>query len=178
MNPLLLSALLSAAPGLLSSLFGDPRQKLLKKQNQIIGSQGGLTNQLYQQFLGSPAYSQGQASIAAGANQAQGQLAGSLGARGISGSGTGDILGSLGSSLVGNQMAGLKTAGYQGAQQQAQTQIQQQLAALQGTAGPGRTEGLFGAGINAFGPLLQAWLQHKYPQFAPTGAVGAPRVGG
>lgn len=143
----------------------------MNQANQIIGSQGQLANQNYQQFLGSPAFSQGQQGIAAGVNQTSNQLAGSLGARGISGSGVGDLLSSLPSSIVGSQMAGLKAAGYQNAQQQAAQQVQQKLAALQGMQGPGRTEQLFGAGLNAFGPLLQQWLQSKYPGMRPITAT-------
>lgn len=165
----MLSALLSAAPGLLSSLFGgDPRQKLLKQQQKVIGSQSQLANQLYGSFLSSPAFAAGQGAIATGANATAGNLAQSLGARGIGTSGTGAVLSSLTPSIVGQGMSQLHQAGYQQAQGQAQTQIQQQLAALQGLHGPSQTQQLFAGGIDAFGPMLQAWLQHRYPQFAPT----------
>lgn len=165
--PLLLAGLLSAAPGLLSHLFGgeDPQQKLRKQMMALIGSQGNLTNQLYQQNLGSPAFTQGQNQIAAGANATAGQLGSSLGARGIGTSGSGAILSSLIPSIVGSQQAGLRTSAFQSAQGQAQDQINQQLAALQGTSGPSQTNQLFGAGLSAFGPMLQAWLKSKYPQF-------------
>lgn len=166
MNPLLLSALFSAAPGLISSLFGqgaDPQAQLRKQLMQAIGSQGNLTNQFFQQNLASPAFSQGQQQIAAGANATAGQLGASLGARGIGTSGSGAILSSLIPSIVGSQQGQLRTQAYGAAQQQAMNQIQQQIAALQGTSGPSQTRQLFGAGLDAFGPMLQQWLRSKYP---------------
>lgn len=180
MDPLLLSALLSAAPGLLSSLFGDPRQKLLKQQQKVIASQPQLANKLYGSFLASPAFSAGQGAIATGANATAGNLAASLGARGIGTSGTGAVLSSLTPSIVGSQMAQLHQAGYQQAQGQAQTQIQQQLAALQGLQGPSQTQQLFAGGLDAFGPYLQSYLQKRYPQsFGPvlSGTGSGPNRG-
>lgn len=176
MNPLLLSALLSAAPGLISFLSGNnPQMKLRRQMQQIIGSQGALTNQLYQQNLGSPAFSEGLRQIAAGANATAGQLGASLGARGIGTTGTGAVLSSLTPSIVGNAQAQLHTAAFQSAQQQAQERIRQLLASLQDTSGPSQTQQLFGAGISSFGPMLQAWFNKQYgiPQTA-----AAPKAGG
>jgi len=167
MNPLLLSMLMSFAPGLLGSLFGDPqaklRQKLMQLQNP--GYQSGLINQFYQQALGSPAFSQGQGTILAGANAAQGDLARSLGARGLGTSGIGAIAPALIQSGIGGQLAGLRTQAYQGAQGQAQNSIQQQIAALTGTAGPSQGRQMFGVGLEAFQPFLQKFLQTKYPGY-------------
>ena len=69
MNPMVLASLLSFAPGLLSGLFGDPQAKLRKQLMQLSSPayQGRLTQQNYQQALGSPAYAQGQQAITAGA---------------------------------------------------------------------------------------------------------------
>lgn len=163
--PMVLAALLSAAPGLLSKLFGgkDPQQKLREQMMALIGGQGAATNQLYQQNLASPAFSQGQQQIAAGANTTAGQLGASLGARGIGTSGTGAILSSLIPSIVGSQQAGLRTSAFQSAQSQAQQQLKQQLEALTGTSGPSQTQQLFGGGLAAFGPMLQQWIRSKYP---------------
>lgn len=167
MNPLILSMLMSFAPGLLGGLFGDPQKKL---RQQLLGLQnpayqGQLTNQFYQQALGSPAFGQAQGTIAAGANAAQGDLARSLGARGLGTSGVGAVAPALIQSGIGGQLAGLRTQAYQGAQGQAQNSIQQQIAALTGTAGPSQGRQLFGAGLEAFQPLLQKYLGNKYPNY-------------
>lgn len=174
MNPLLLSALLSGAPGILSSLFGgDPQEKLRKQLMQVIGSQGNLTNQIFQQNLASPAFQQGLQQIAAGANSTGSQLQQSLGSRGIGTTGTGAVLSSLVPSIVGSQQGQLRSQAFQSAQQEANDQVQRRIAALQGTSGPSQTRQLFGAGLNAFAPLLQNYLMNKYPLFRPqTGAAG------
>jgi|SRR6185369_5418013 len=157
---MLLSALLSLAPGLLSGLFGNPAQKYRKQVAQLTSPQnvGKLTNQFYQQGISSPAYSQAQGTIAAGANQASNQVAQSLAARGIGTTGTGAILSGLTPSLVGSQQAGLRTSAYQGAQSQAQNAIEKQLAALSGTQGPSQTQSYFAGGLDAFLPYLQGLL--------------------
>lgn len=161
---------ISMLPGLLSGLFGGDPQSELRKQIRMLmnpANVGKLTNQFYQQGISSPAYSQAQGTIGAGANLASGQLASSLGARGIGTSGVGAILSSLTPSLVGSQMAGLRTGAYQSAQQQAMDSIQQQIKVLLGTQGPSRTSQLFGAGLNAFAPLAQNYLMNKFPQLGP-----------
>jgi hypothetical protein len=169
-GPLALLGGLSFLPGLLSKLFGgDPREKLRKQIEALNNPQniGKLTQQYYQQALGSPAYSQAQGTIAAGANQAGNQLAQSLGARGIGTTGTGAVLSSLLPSLVGSQTAGLRTGAYQSGQQMAMDQIQRQIAMLMGTQGPSQSSQLFAGGMNAFGPLLASYLQGKYPGSFP-----------
>ena len=171
--PLLLASLFSMGPSLLSKLFGgDPQEKLRREIARLTGAKnvGATTGQFYQQALGSPAYSQAQGTIAAGANQAGGQLASALGARGIGTSGTGAVLSSLIPSLVGSQQAGLRTTAYQSAQQQAQQQIQAQIAALMGTQGPSQSASLFAGGLEALGPILQQYLLRRNPG---TGNLGS-----
>jgi hypothetical protein len=153
--------LTSLLPSLFGHLFGDPQAELRKKLMKLTSSKnvGDLTNQYYQQALGSPAYSQAQGTIAAGANQAGNQLASALGARGIGTSGSGAVLSSLIPSLVGQQQAGLRTSAYTSGQQQAQSQIQQQIDALMGTKGPSQGAQLAAGGLEAFLPALLAALQ-------------------
>lgn len=163
-NPLFLSALLSFAPALFSKLFGnDPQKKLRQDVRRLTGAQnvGAETNKFYQQGLASPAFSQAQGAIAAGANQTANQVQANLGARGIGTSGTGAILSSLTPSLVGSQQAGLRTSTYQGAQNQAQQSIQAQLQALMGTQGPSQTQQLFAGGLEAYLPYLQQLLSGR-----------------
>lgn len=182
MNPLLLSGLLSLAPGLFSGLFGgDPQKKLRKQINKLLDpkNQAALTKQFYEQAISSPAYSQAQGTIAAGANQAGGDIASSLAQRGIGTSGTGAILPGLVSSLVGSQQAGLRTSAYQGAQGQAQNTLQQQLAALTGTSGPSQTQQLFAGGLDALGPLLaQYFSQNRTRQPQRPGYAATPGYSG
>lgn len=164
MNPLLLSALLSFAPGFLSRLFGGDSNARLRREVKRLTNPlnvGRVTNQFYQQSLGSPAYQQALGTIAAGANAASSNLAGALGARGLGTTGTGAVLSSLTPSLIGSQRAGLTSAAYQGAQSQAQQSIEAQLRALMGTQGPSYSGQLYGAGLSAFAPMLQAWLQSQ-----------------
>lgn len=163
-NPLLLASLFSFAPALLSRLFGsDPNQRLRNEIARLTspGSVGRRTEKFYQQALGSPAYSQAQGAIAAGANQTANQVAASLAQRGLGTTGTGAILSSLTPSIVGSQQAGLRATAYQGAQSEAQSQIEAMIKALMATQGPSQSSQLFAGGLSAFGPLLQAWLQSR-----------------
>lgn len=153
----------SFLPGLLGGLFGNPQADLRKKLQKLIGSQGALTRNLYQQNLASPAYSQAQGTIAAGANQAGNVVARNLAQRGIGTSGTGAVLSGLKPSLVGSQLAGLQTGAYNSAQQAAMQQISQQIQALLGTQGPSPQRQLFGTGLETFGPFLQQFLSARYP---------------
>lgn len=156
-------AALSFLPSLLSGLFGgkSSEQRLREQMMKILAPQNfsKLAGQYYQQNIGSPAFAQGQRDIAGGANQASNQLAQSLGARGIGTTGSAALLSSLTPSLVGSQMAGLRTGAWNAAQGQAQSNIQQQLAALQGTSGPSQTSQLFAAGMGPFGDLLQQYFR-------------------
>lgn len=174
MNPALLGALLSFAPGLLSSLFGDPARKYRQQVRQLTSAQnvGQTTQGFYQNALSSPAYSQALGTIAAGANQASGNVAQSLAARGIGTSGTGAILSGLTPSLIGSQQAGLRTAAYGSAQDQAMKHIQAQLAALSGTQGPSQTQQFFAGGLDAFIPYLSQLLQGGGRQPLPYYSLG------
>ena len=172
LGPLAIPLLLSFAPALFSKLFGgDPNEELRRQIAQLLspGSQGALTQQFFQQALGSPAFSQAQGSIATGANATAAQLAQSLGARGIGTTGTGAVLSSLLPSVVGGQQAQLRTTAFQGAQSQAQQSIEQQIRALLGTQGPSPTQQFTGVGLQAFSPFLLSFLTAKYPGlFGPT----------
>lgn len=174
MDPMTMSLLLSFAPSLLSGLFGDPQKKYLRKARQLMSPQNlaNLTNQFYQQQIGSPAFAQGQGAIAAGANQASNQVASSLAQRGIGTTGTAAVLSGLTPSLVGSQQAGLRTAAHQSAQSQAQQNIERQLALLAGTSGPSQTQNLFAGGLEAFIPYLTAMMGGRGGQ-----GGGAPMMG-
>ena len=161
-----LPLLLSFGPAIFSKLFGgNPQQRYRDAVAKLYspGNVSALTNQFYNQALASPGFSQGMSNIAAGANQTAGNLAQSLGARGIGTTGTGAILSSLTPSIVGSQQAALRSKAYESAQGQAMEQIKQQLAALSGTQGPSQTQQYLGAGISAFSPYLQGYLSKKYP---------------
>jgi len=166
LSALLWPMLMSFGPSLLGKLFGgDPQKELRKRVARMTSpaSIASLTNQFYQQILGSPAYSQAQGQIAGGANVAGSQIAQNLAARGIGTSGTGAIMSGLMPSLVGSQMAGLKTSAYGQAGTQAKTAVEQALAALYGTQGPSQSQQMLGTGLEAFGPFFKQWLKSKYP---------------
>ena len=161
-------------------------KKLREQLLQLSSPQnmGRLTNQFYQQQIGSPAFSQAQGTIAAGANATSNELARRLGASGISGTGSGALLGSLTPSLVGNHEAGLRSAAYNSALGQANDAVQQQAGALKtgmnpftGQMMPGQTQQLFAGGLDAFIPYLQKMLsggamgQQRQP-LVPYGGYG------
>ena len=167
MNPLLLSGLMSFGPALLSKLFGGNEAAELRKKIVQLTSAGNLnrlTTDFYRQAISSPAYSQALGGIATGANLTAGNVARHMGQSGIGASGTGAVLSSLTPSLVAGQTGRLRTGAYDFAGQQAQQAIQAQVNALLGTYGqPSQTQQLFGAGMNAFQPMLMAWLKSQYP---------------
>jgi hypothetical protein len=164
---LLLPALANSLPGLIQHFFGgpSPEEKLRAQIMQLLNpqNQAKMASNFYQQNIGSPAYSQAQGTIAAGANQTGANLARLAG--GVGPGGTSALLSSILPSIVGSQQAGLRTSAYQSAQQQAHDTLKAQIDALTGTAqkGPGRTSQLFGAGLEGFQPFLAAWLKNKYP---------------
>jgi hypothetical protein len=173
LQQMLLPLLMSFGPALINKLFGrDPQKELRKKVGALTSpaNVGKVTEQFYQQNLASPAFSQAQGQIAAGANIASADVARNLAARGIGTTGTGAIIPGLQSSLVGSQQAGLRTQAHSSAQQSAQQQIQQQLQALYGTQGPSQNQQLFAGGLSAFSPYLTAYLRQQYPQ--TFGAIG------
>jgi hypothetical protein len=167
MNPLLLSALLSFGPSIVSKLFGgqDPKEKLRDEIMRLLDpkNQAALTGQFYQGNIGSPGYSQALGTIAAGANQTSNRVASSLAERGIGTTGTGAVLSGLTPSLVGSQTASLRTSAHDAALKQTEDFLRQRIAALTGTQGPSQNQQLFGAGLEAFGPYLQAYLKMKFP---------------
>lgn len=168
-------ALTSFAPTLLSGLglFGpDPQKKLRKQIAALLAQQGKLQQTLYKQSLASPAFSQAQGSIATGANVAGADIARNLAQRGLGTSGVGAIVPGLVSSLVGSQQAGLRTAAFQSAQDQAQNQIQQKIQTLMGTSGPSQTQQFAGVGLEAFLPFLQQYLGRRSVQ--PVTNLGQP----
>ena len=170
---MLIPLLMAFGPSIISSLFGGGKgttqQDRLRQQIMALLSpeaQKQLADKYYQQNIASPAFSQGQGAIAVGANQSANMVAQNMGARGLAGSGTRDVLSSLGPSLVGSQMAGLRTSAYNSAQTQAQQNIAAQIAALTGTVpGPSQGQQMLGTGIEAFTPYLTQYLRTKYPNF-------------
>jgi hypothetical protein len=150
-----------------SKLFGgqSAQQKLQKQIMGLLAPQNmsRLTNQFYQQNLGSPGYSQAQSQIAAGGNLAQNNLMANLGARGIGTSGRAAVMSSLIPGMLGQQQAGLRTSAYDQAANQAQQNIKAQIDALTGTSGPSQNMQLFGAGLSSFMPFLQKFMGAKYP---------------
>lgn len=162
---LLASALMQFGPAIFNKLFGgdDPQQKILKQTMALLNPamRAKVTEQYYQQNLSSPAYSQAQRTIAAGANQTANQTAQNLAARGIGTTGTGAVLSSLTPSLVGSQTAGLRTAAHDAASKMANEDIQARISALQGTGGPSQTQKYAAAGIEGFQPYLQAYMKAK-----------------
>ena len=171
MNPMVLAALLSFAPGLLSKLFGGQSsgQQAMDKIRALYDPayRAKLQAQYYQQNLSSPAYSQAQGTIAAGANQSASQIASNLGATGLTPSGTGAIMSGLIPSMVGHNLAGLRTTAYNAGGTAADQSIEGMVRAILETQGPSQTQQMFGAGINDFSKYVANWLANKYPSLAP-----------
>lgn len=176
LNALLLPLLLSFGPAGLAKLFGGqtPEEKLRRQVQNLLTPENirALTEKFYRDALQSPAYSQGQAAIATGANQAANNIGASLAARGIGTTGTGAVLSGLTPSLIGSQTAGLRTAAHTAAGQQATETLKAQIANLTGTSAPSQSTQLFAGGLESFQPYLQAYLRSKYPQmtWAPAAA--------
>jgi hypothetical protein len=177
LGALLLPLLLSMGPAFLSKLFGGDPNKRLREEIARLSHPGNLakmTREFYQTAISSPAYSQAQGAIATGANQTANSVAQSLAARGIGTTGTGAVLSGLTPSLVGSQVAGLKTDAYSQARRETENWLRTRIAALTGTQGPTQSGQLFAGGLEAFGPFLQAYLRGKYPgSFPMTGTTVA-----
>jgi hypothetical protein len=165
MNPMLLAALMSFAPGLLSKLFGGQSsgQQAMDKIRALYDPayRAKLQAQYYQQNLQSPAYSQAQGTIAAGANQSASQIASSLGQTGLTPSGTGAIMSGMIPSMVGHNLAGLRTTAYNAAGGTADTTIEGMIQAILKTMGPSQTQQMFGAGVTDFSKYVADWLKAK-----------------
>lgn len=170
----MLQSLLAFAPALVGKLFGDPNKRLRKDVRNLTsaGNVGRVTNQFYQQALQSPAFSQAQGNIATGANVAGADIARNLASRGIGTTGVGSIVPGLMSSVVGGQQANLRTTAFQGAQNQAQQQIQAQLEALMGTQGPSPAQQLTAGGLEALIPLLSQYFASLGGGRLPTTSLG------
>jgi hypothetical protein len=165
MNPMVLAALLSFAPGLLSKLFGGQSsgQQAMDKIRALYDPayRAKLQAQYYQQNLQSPAYSQAQGTIAAGANQSASQIASSLGQTGLTPSGTGAIMSGMIPSMVGHNLAGLRTTAYNAGGTAADQSIEGMVRAILQTAGPSQTQGLMAGGLDAFSKYLSQYLTQK-----------------
>ena len=177
LNALLLPLLLSFGPGILSKLFAgtSPQEDYRKQVAQLYSPENlaALSDKFYQTNISSPAFSQGQSAIAAGANQTANQVASRLASSGISGSGTGAILNSLTPSLIGHDQAQLRTQAYTAAQGSAQDTVAKQLAALTSTWGQhSPTQQLLGGGVDSFTPYLTSWLKSRYPNMFQAGTQG------
>lgn len=180
MNPLLLSLLASFGPGLISSLFGGKTSQQKEAERLLAEKQAtmdkiralydpayraSLQKQYYQQNISSPAYSQAQGTIAAGANQGASQIAAALGQTGLNSSGTGAIMSGVIPSMVGNNLAGLRTTAYNAAGPMAAGDIEGQGNALlallrqQGAgAGPSQASQMYGSGLDTFSQFLMNYL--------------------
>lgn len=178
MAALAIPAITSLLPGLLSSLFGGNEQAKLQALIQHLmnpQNQANLANQFYQQNLASPAYSQAQRGIAQGVNQTSNQVGANLAARGIGTSGSAAVLSGLSPSLLGSQLAGLRTQAYTAGQGQAQGQLEAQLKALmEGYGKPSQTQNLFSGGLAALAPYLMKFLQPQAQTQQPTGQWTSP----
>ena len=165
LGPMAMPLLMSFLPSIISSLSPDPKKKMLEEVNRLQSHENiaALANKYYQTAMAGPAYQGALGSIASGANQTAGNLAQSLGARGIGTTGTGAILSSLTPSIVGSQQAALRAKAYESSQQQAMDEIKARISALTGTQGPSQTQQYLGAGMSAFSPYLQQFLKTKYP---------------
>ena len=174
LGPMALPLLISFGPAIFSKVMdqirGNPQQRLRDEIAKLQSPENiaALTNKYYQTAMAGPAYQGALGSIASGANQTAGNLAQSLGARGIGTTGTGAILSSLTPSIVGSQQAALRTKAYESSQQQAMDEIKARISALTGTQGPSQTQQYLGAGLSAISPYLQQFLGSKYPDiFGP-----------
>jgi hypothetical protein len=164
-NPMLLAALASFAPGLLSKLFGGQSsgQQAMDKIRALYDPayRAKLQAQYYQQNLASPAYSQAQGTIAAGANQSASQIAQALGATGLTSSGTGAIMSGVIPSMVGHNLAGLRTTAYNAGGTAADQSIEGMVRAILQTQGPSQSAQMFGAGASNFSNFLSQYLTQK-----------------
>ena len=165
MDPVTLALLMTFGPALLSKLFGGKSsgEQAMDKIRALYDPayRAKLQAQYYQQNLSSPAYSQAQGTIAAGANQSASQIASNLGATGLTPSGTGAIMSGLIPSMVGHNLAGLRTTAYNAGGTAADQSIEGMVRAILETQGPSQTQQMFGAGTDAFSKFLSQYLTQK-----------------
>jgi hypothetical protein len=160
-----LALLTSFGPALLSKLFGGQSsgQQAMDKIRALYDPayRAKLQAKYYQQNLSSPAYSQAQGTIAAGANQSASQIASNLGQTGLTPSGTGAIMSGMIPSMVGHNLAGLRTTAYNAGGTAADQSIEGMVRAIMGTMGPSQSQQLLGSGMDAFSKFLSAYLTQK-----------------
>lgn len=166
-NPLLLPLLLAFGPAAISKLFGgkSPEQKAREQIEQLLANRAKMTGEFYRQVVSSPGYSAAQGTIATGANQASNNVASALAERGIGTTGTGAVLSSLTPSLVGSQQAKLLAGAHSTANSMFEDELGRRIAAINGAAVPSQTQKLFGGGLDAFAPYLQAYMRSKFPMY-------------
>jgi hypothetical protein len=161
MDPVTLALLTAFGPMLLSKLFGGQSsgQQAQDKIRALYDPayRAKLQAQYYQQNLSSPAYSQAQGTIATGANQSASQIASSLGQTGLTSSGTGAIMSGIVPSMVGHNLAGLRTTAYNSAGTAADTSIEGMVRAILGTQGASQTAQMGAAGLDAFTKFLSTY---------------------
>jgi hypothetical protein len=182
MNPMVLAALMSFGPSLLSKLFGGQSsgQQAMDKIRALYDPayRAKMQAQYYQQNLQSPAYSQAQGTIAAGANQSASQIASSLGQTGMTPSGTGAIMSGMIPSMVGHNLAGLRTTAYNAGGTAADQSIEGMVRSILATQGPSQTQQMFGAGASNFSNFLSQYLLNKQPKVPGVPAVATPTYTG
>jgi hypothetical protein len=173
-NPLFLPILLSFGPAGIAKLFGHktPEEKAREQIEQLLANRSKMVNENFRQVVSSPAYSAAQGSIATGANQASNNVAANLAERGIGTTGTGAVLSGLTPSLVGSQNAKLLSSAHSTATDMFESELQKRIAAINGAAGPSRSAQLFGGGLDAFRPYLNAYLKQKFPGMYATPITG------
>lgn len=178
---LILALLTAFGPSILEKLglFGKDPNESLKDQLRVLLSPAhrqALQDQITRNILQGSAFNQGLGAIATGANTTANTLAKSLAARGITGSGTRDILTSMVPSITGSQIGQLKAGAEQTAAQTAADTIKAEIEGLYKTSGPSQGSQYTAAGVSAFTPFLAAWLKGRYPGMfgaAPAKAVAS-----
>jgi hypothetical protein len=158
MDPLTILAIASSLGGLFSAFNqGDPTKQLRDLILQL--SSPGMTldraKKLYEGFLGSPAYGAAQKSIIGGSNIAKSSLSSLLAARGLTGSGIGDVSTAVGGSLVGTNLGKLHAGAWDSALEQSVKLAQLGIGGI-GGLGPGRN-----VGTDVFASLMDAIAKFK-----------------
>jgi len=180
MDPVTLALLTSFGPALLMKLFGGKSsgEQAMDKIRALYDPayRAKMQEKYYQQNLQSPAYSQAQGTIAAGANQSASQIASALGQTGLTSSGTGAIMSGIIPSMVGHNLSGLRTTAYNSAGTAADNSIEGMVQAILGTQGPSQTAQLGAAGIAGITNFL---ANYKKPtSTAPTTTAATPTYTG
>lgn len=168
MDPLTLMGLLSGG----STLWGlfnqkDPYKDYLKRLGRLANPQqiGADTNALFQQFLGSPAFSQMQGAAIGGSNALSQALSQQVGQQGLGGTGIGAAMRASGAGNLGALMQRVYGTGWQQSQEGAMRLLQARLSGLQGAPAMGNMgKDVFGAGLSGLGDLLRLLYARQNPQ--------------